>query len=288
MSKDDRAFAAFMVALVVLGAVAFVFNRRAPLFPDPVPSTRNVTCVFDHTKRVQECECAGQEADRGGRIEICLINDARGALRVINETAFDGGVHLSLTNARGEEMSSQPNIETRTGFAVGSIFYEKDGSYLVEFSNPLTQNPTKPNLLGRHFSHFVRISFAPELRMVDLTPTGELMMFDNQEQIEVKYGFVLGKDIAKPEFVMSRLNLRTGDLRQIVDLTDAVRSSGLIKQLEDPYNYYVSLYDGQEGLPFIIHAGPMGIVDLPAYSYVVNVAKGTLTRQVKLQNNVYK
>ncbi|MBP7006262.1 hypothetical protein KBB27_04035 [Patescibacteria group bacterium] len=269
--------AAIVSIIMIVGVVvAVLLINRGSVQKPKVDSV--ATCIYDPSKTEQSCACPfvseGEKATT-----TCLIHDARGSLKIVDDRATDGVIHLVLTDANGVAVNTPP-INSWTGYGVKQIQKEYNGSYFVELASQFRYSEKPEHDLRR----YLRVSFSPKPNILDMSLGSDLSFVryqgkDTDEEGNV-YGFIVGKNISKPIFVLTKINTHTGSMEEIADLTTSVKASGLLKQLEDPYTYSLNLSEGYNGRPFFIEAIPYGMTDEPSRYYEVDVIRATL-KQVK-------
>lgn len=269
---------AILSIIVVAGVAVGVFLvNRSPAEKPKVDSV--ATCIYDPSKTEQSCACPFvSEGEKS--TTTCLIHDARGSLKIVDDRAKDGVIHLVLTDANGV-MVNTPPINSWTGYRVKQTQKEYNGSYFVELASPMAQSA---KLSEQNFRRYLRVSFSSKPEILDMNHGNDLLVIRNQgEEISEEgnvYGFSLGKNLSKPMFVLAKINTKSGSMQEITDLTTAVKASGLLKQLQDPYTYLLDLSGGYDGRPFVIRATPQGMTDEPSRYYEIDVNRATL-KQVK-------
>lgn len=268
--------ATLLFVIVLVGVMGGVFlSGRAFFQKAKAPSV--ATCVYDPGKATQDCTCpAVSDAERA--LTTCLIHETNGSLKIVDGRETDAGMRLVLTDASGAVMDT-PSISTWTGYHVKRIQKEQDGRYFVELASPIAQ---KSAFSEQNFHRYLRISFLPTPSIVDMSKGSDLLLvrYQGQEADEEGnvYGFMVGKDITKPVFTFVRLNIAKGLMTEIADLTKTVKGSGLQKQLQNPYTYWLDLTGGYDGRPFVIRASPQGMTDEPSLYYEMDVVHATLKR----------
>lgn len=282
MEKRSKQIRFSLTAIVVtIALVLGLFSwKYAFVSRNEIVAVQNV-CTYD----LRNCRCPAP-ADAHAGEATCYINEADGSLQIVSHAPHDGPTYLGLFDASGKQVSGTPSLATTlTSYRISSITKESGGTYLVDFGNPGPENYRKDNLLGGNLHRFIRVSFSPELKMVDLTSGRDLLVLrydqfipNSYEAVNFRYGFDIGEDPGKPEFILMKLDLRSGVYSEVADLTKSIRSSRLLKALNDPYGHYVQLSYGQDGHPFAISVDCIGMCGEPSETYLVNTSSGTVSR----------